>query len=173
MKTRSGVLFRQTYDKSTQTDTFNEIRKRSIRTQRNCTEQIKSTCAKVSSTAHISAQKARIVTQTVYEELYGHTYFLSLEEAKTGDSRGRTQDRNSQSFRSPSLSSPRSKQDFTDYKYVLPSVRSVNRQKLLLDTQCEIDAALALLDIQTGIKSTSTMTQHLDVALMESGSVLF
>ena len=49
---------------------------------------------------------------------------------------------------------PISIQDFEDYKFVLPSERSINRQKLCLATQCELDAAIALLDIQSGIKST-------------------
>ena len=49
---------------------------------------------------------------------------------------------------------PLSRDDYERYKFVLPSERSINRQKLSLATQCEIDAATALLDIQSGLKST-------------------
>ena len=49
---------------------------------------------------------------------------------------------------------PLSRDDYEHYKFVLPSERSINRQKLSLATQWEIDAATALLDIQSGLKST-------------------
>ena len=54
---------------------------------------------------------------------------------------------------SPS-NAPRDREDYQDYRFVLPSERSVNRQKLCLATQCELDAALALLDIKIGQKCT-------------------
>ena len=53
-----------------------------IRIQRNCTEQMKSLCATVSSTAHISAKKARTVIQVVCRDLYGHQFYLNVDEAK-------------------------------------------------------------------------------------------
>ena len=49
---------------------------------------------------------------------------------------------------------PLSLEDYKAYADVLPSARSINKQKLLLATQCELDAATALLDIRHGIKST-------------------
>ena len=51
-----------------------------IQRVRNFTEEIKSACAKTSSSCGISVDKARIAVQVVCNELYRHKYYQSKEE---------------------------------------------------------------------------------------------
>ena len=48
---------------------------------RNCTIEIKSTCAEVSVKCNISSQASIIAVQTVCSSFYGHEYYLTKEEA--------------------------------------------------------------------------------------------
>ena len=80
MSTRSGRVLFITEDKQLQTDHV-KYEQPPIRSLRKCTEQIKTVCAMVSSTAHISASKARVVVQVVCRYLYGHYFFLTVDEA--------------------------------------------------------------------------------------------
>ena len=49
---------------------------------------------------------------------------------------------------------PFTAEDYKPYTDVLPSAKSISQQKLRLATQCELDAATALIDIQAGTKAS-------------------
>ena len=53
---------------------------RKIRKTRNCTNNIKLTCAKVSVKCNISNQASLVAVQTVCISFYGHKYYLMKEE---------------------------------------------------------------------------------------------
>ena len=55
--------------------------------KRNCTEEIKAACSKVSYECGISVEKAKKAVQDLCKELYSHKYFLTLEE-KEGPTMG-------------------------------------------------------------------------------------
>ena len=82
MSTRSGLTLISTNVVACQAD-FVHSEQPIIRYRRKCTEQIKTICAKVSSTAQISAKKARTLVQVVSRELYGHIFYLSVEDSRS------------------------------------------------------------------------------------------
>ena len=86
MSTRSGLTLISTNDVACQAD-FVNFEQPIIRYRRKCTEQIKTICAKVSSTAQISAKKARTVVQVVSRELYGHIFYLSVDDSRSSTHR--------------------------------------------------------------------------------------
>ena len=80
MSTQSGCVLFITEDKQLQTDPV-KYEQPPIWSLRKCTEQIKSVCAMVFSTVHISASKARVVVQVVCRYLNWHYFFLTVDEA--------------------------------------------------------------------------------------------
>ena len=66
---------------SIQTDPVNVERVRLRVNQRICTDEVKNTCAILSSKCGISAETARKVVQIVYKMMYGHDVYLSAKES--------------------------------------------------------------------------------------------
>ena len=77
ISTRSGLLLIPKDDATTQTDPL-EITKPSIRSlnNKNCSDNAKSACAKLSSKTGLSAEMSRVGVQTVCKEMYNHQYHL-------------------------------------------------------------------------------------------------
>ena len=82
-----------------------------------CTEQIKATCANVSSVCGISVELARLAVKTVCAKVYGHDYYLSPPGIIYDKSEGEPLSKKSRI--------PLSAADYADYKYVLPSSRLI------------------------------------------------
>ena len=57
-----------------------------IRKVRNCTDSVKAAISKVSYECGISVDKSRRALQIISKELYGHQYYLTLQEKKSIDS---------------------------------------------------------------------------------------
>ena len=101
-----------------------------------CTDQIKTTCANVSSVCEVSVEMSLQVVKTVCKELYEHDVYLSAAEA----------------WKSASLEQPPSKKpcppvsarNYESYKCVLASARTISDYKQMLASQVEQDAAVVL-----------------------------
>ena len=118
-----------------------------IRKKRNCTDEIKGTIAKISYECGISVEKSRKVYQIASKEMYGHEYFLSLEEKE----------------RKKGLEPQEKKKKITDIDYdkysdILPSAKSIRRYKNLQATQDEVNAAVAL----STKRADNNVTLHFD-----------
>ena len=164
--TRSGLRRTVTQEKETQT-TFSFEQKPPVRGIRDCTTQIKNACVKVSVKCGVSTSMATVAVQAVCEELYGHHYFLSKEEAIEKDpdlvsyKEASPPIKKKRKIDEPKPATPKplsSKQDYIPYKNVLPSPRTLNDHKQLLAVQAEADAANALYTKAT----TSRCTLHYD-----------
>jgi len=88
--------------------------------QKHATEIIKTTCAKVSSSAGVSVETARLVVKIVAKELYGHEFYMSLEEQNNATL------------------------EIGEEMYVLPSARTISDYKYLLASQSEVNAVAAI-----------------------------
>ena len=109
-----------------------------IRKGRNTLPKVKDTIATVSYRTGISVPKARVATQTVCEKMYGHCYTLEKEQK-------RLETVNEEDVAEPLSKMPRTMEDYKPYRYVLPSVKSINTYKHLKAMSQEIDAAEALM----------------------------
>ena len=126
---------------------------------RNCTDKIKSACAELSVKCNISTQASCIAIQTVCNTLYGHKYYLTKDEAIQNDPSMEmyktTGPKPSKWVKSAEKSEvPISIHDYAGYKNVLPSPRVLNDHKHVLAIQNEKKAAIALNQIESGIKVT-------------------
>ena len=128
-------------DKETQVDLDTPAPK--IRIQRNTTDRIKDTIASVSTKGAISVPKARIVTQVVCEKLYGHVYQLDAPHNHDEE---------------PILKKPRSYEDYSMYKDVLPSSKVISSYKHMKALSQEIAAAKMMVNKT----SESKLTLHYD-----------
>ena len=81
---RSGLSRIISVDVGTQIKNL-EFNKPKIRKTRDCTHQIKATCAEVSVRCNISTEQSRIAVQTVCGGLYNHQYYLTKEGAIEND----------------------------------------------------------------------------------------
>ena len=160
---RSGVVrtSKVCANMETQTDQYFEIP--TIRNTRNCTDDIKATCVEVSVKCGISAQKAALAVQIVCKSLYKHQLHLTKEEAIQHDpsfavqySDDELQEPEQKKTRL-NLSTgklPRTKNDYLQYKNVLPSPRTITDYKQYLAVQAESEAANALYNKSDAIKCT-------------------
>ena len=82
MSTRSGKILQITINAETQTD-FIQFAKPIIRSANNkvCTDQVKNTCAILSTELECSAEKARKGVKIVCKGMYDHEFYLSREES--------------------------------------------------------------------------------------------
>ena len=109
------------------------------------TEEIKSVCAKVSSSCAISVDKARVAVQAVCSELYSHAYYLSKEEQMNSADAGELYSEVSGDEPVAKKSQvPHSTSDYKVYKYVLPSSKIIRNYKNLQATEEETDASMHL-----------------------------
>ena len=106
-----------------------------IRKVRNTTEEIKNAVATVSYRAGISVPKARVAVQAVCEKLYKHKYQLKPTLPTINEEDEPTE---------PVCKKPRKHEEYTIYKDVLPSAKTINSYKHNKALQQEIDAAVAL-----------------------------
>ena len=158
---RSGLKRIPTEEEETQTE-YQYSEKPSIRQVRDCTPQIKKACVKVSVKCGISTAMATVAVQAVCEELYGHTYYLSKEEAieknpnlsKYKDSLPSVPKRPRLAKLKQSAKPISSKKDYIPYKDVLPSARTLNDYKQLMAVQTESEAADALHNTSPGVLCT-------------------
>ena len=98
--------------------------------KRVATDDIKSTCARISSTCGISVEMSRKVVQIVCHDLYKHDFYLSLAEQASVEGNS------------------------NNYIYVLPSSRTINDHKQILSSETEREAAIALNAKKPNIKAT-------------------
>lgn len=123
---------------SIQTDPVNVEHVRLRVNQRICTDEVKNTCAILSSTCGISVETARKAVQIVCKNMYGHELYLSAKE-----SGGK------------------------DLTHVMQASRTVTDHKQYLATATETDAALALLDKDVSVKAfphfDTTSRNNIDV----------
>ena len=121
-------------DASTQTETL-IIRPKLRINKRVCTDEIKNTCALLSSTCGVSNEMARKIVQLVAKELYGHVFYLTAdeqlvdEEEESGDQTvdvSKTDDK------------PK------DLTYVISSARTNSDHKQILASEQESEGACTL-----------------------------
>ena len=147
----------KTEDKSIQTDSY-QVDRPKIRKQRNCTDDVKTTCAQVSASCGISAEKARIAVETVCKHLYHHDFYLSVKEIPV-DSRKQTSAKDNEEPEPKRLciemkKPPVNTEQLIQYKNVLPSVKTIVEYKQLQAAQEETDTALAIINKSPGVKIT-------------------
>ena len=128
-----------------------------IRKIRSLSAEIKSTCAKLSSSLGISVENSRKAVQIVCKYLYGHNYYLSKEEQEqalsdtTTEPHFKKQKASSSATREPP---PVSADDYKKYEFVLPNAKTIYNYKQLQATEAESDAAVALATKSSNIKVT-------------------
>ena len=122
-----------------------------IRNNRNTTEEIKNAICTVSYRSGVSVPKARIAVQAVCEKLYNHKYYLqppkplsTIEEVDEPEE--------------PKNKKPRTVDQYTEYKDVLPSAKTVNEYKHKKALHQEIQAAKLLVEKE----ETTKVTLHYD-----------
>lgn len=116
---------------STQTDKV-KIDKLKIHINQNCTNEIKSVCAQVSSACGISIEMTRTEVKTICKALYEHVFFNNEEANKKIELAAK---------RKPLIS----KQGYKNYESVQPSAQTVADDKHLEASEVECDAAIALI----------------------------
>ena len=102
---------------------------------------------------------ATVAIKAVCEELCHHQYYLTKEEAIEKDPNlAQYNEQNSSVPKKQHLDYPKqpskpmsSKKDYTLYKNVLPSARTLNNYKQLLAVQPEADAANALFTMPSNV----------------------
>ena len=128
-----------------------------IRKTRDCTNEIKATCAEVSVRCNISTEQSRIAVQTVCRGLYNHNFYLSKEEAIEHEPSleifKSTSPKPSKRSK-PKEKIPSSINDYRVYENVLPTPKTLNDFKQVLAIQHERDAAVALSTMKPGTKVT-------------------
>ena len=122
---------------ATQTDPTEVERKKLRINKRVCTDDVKNTCAILSSTCALSTEMSRKVVQVVCKNMYGHELYLTPEEQAKHEGA------------SVFIGSTKEK----DQTYVLPSARTISDHKQFLATETETDAGLALLDKDISVKA--------------------
>lgn len=99
------------------------------------TNQIKSTCAQLSSLCGISVETSRKAVQIVGRCLYNHQFYLSAEEQAQKEG----------------VAVKTSKYD--DHSFVIPSARTISEYKQLQASEMEKDAATALVTKKPEVKA--------------------
>ena len=112
---------------------------------RSSTDEIKATCAKLSSICGLSVEKTRTVVQIVCKELYNHDIYLSPTEQLAGD--GVAPEEHTQGHL------PVSSSDYENYTYVIPSARTIADYKQIQASEMETMAARALYMKKPNIKA--------------------
>ena len=87
-------------------------------------DKIRNTIATVSYRSGISVPKARIAVQAVCEILYGHKYYLCVVAQPC-----LSKIQENEEPEEPKNKKPRTKEDYMQYKDVLPDVKAVNDYK--------------------------------------------
>ena len=106
------------------------------------TDEIKSTCAKLSSVCGVSVEMSRKIVQIVCKTLYSHDVYLSTEEQLAEES--------DNSSKEPASNASM----YDNHTYVLPSTRTIADYKQLQASEMERDAGLNLLNKDEKIKAT-------------------
>ena len=143
--TRNNIV---SAEKCTQTEDY-VIERPSIRKTKKCTADIKAACAQVSVSCGLSTEMSRVAVQAVSKHLYHHKYYLSIDEVTT-------------SLTSCNKISPppakkkfvKSKSDYIDYKYVLPSAKTIAHFQQLQSVEQQQKAAIALYNKPDDVKTT-------------------
>ena len=133
-----------------------------IRSARNCTKKVKSTCTEVAVKCYVSNQTARVAFQTVCSSFYGHEYYLTKEDAIERDpdlkelrTESSTEPKPPKRSKTKEKSSiPHTTTEWKAYQNVIPSTRTLNDHKHVLAIQHEKDAAVTLNNIPEGTKVT-------------------
>ena len=101
--------------------------------------------------------------KTVAKHLYQHGFYLSIHESSGNDD---SREPNRKRRRIDNKPNPVKKEDYKNYKHVLPSARTITEYKQLQASQEERDSALALLNKETMVKVTlhfdTTSRNHID-----------
>ena len=119
-------------DASTQTDGGVDRPKLRINI-RVCTDEIKNTCALLSSQCGVSNEMARKIVKLVGKELYGHDFYLSANEQFAAEEKSEAIDVDDQ---------PNKPKDRT---YVISSARTNSDHKLILASEQETEGACTLI----------------------------
>ena len=124
-------------------ETEDVVTRQEIQKQKNFTEEIKSVISNVSYATRISVDKARVAVKVVCAELYNHNYYLTADEQEANEPP--TSDVCEPTEKRARLSNtPRSKEDYERYRYVLPSPRVIRQYKHVQATQEEMEAGMKL-----------------------------
>ena len=109
-------------DISTQTDHKFNVPKIRINSKV-CTDQVKSTCASVSTKCEVSVKVARLAVKTVMKGMYDHDVYLNTEEQSAAEqSTPPDNDQNEPpSKKKRTVPVPSSKADYDKYQNVLPT----------------------------------------------------
>ena len=157
---RSGIT-RSTISKehaATQTESINPLRK-PIRAIRNCSSESKETCAQLSVQCGLSVEMARLAFVIVCQYYFGVEYYLNVDDARECRSSlapSSCKDRHGNSEEEPPVKKRllSSKTDYIDYKYVVPSSKTISAMKQYQSIEQERQAALALLSRPSDVKTT-------------------
>lgn len=129
---------RQKVDKGVQTDLKFDLPKIRVNTKI-CTDQVKSTCASVSTKCEMSIETVRLAVKTVMKGMYDHNVYLNVEEYEKAE--GSSQEpAESEPPTKKKRTVPISKADYAKYQHILPSARTVNdfkhMQGVYIHKQC-------------------------------------
>ena len=128
--------------------------RRDVRKGRNVDIAFKDTIATVSYRTALSVQKARVAVQAVCEKLYGHQYYLSIDEQNKFKSSLDSIAEEEEVVNQPQDKKPRRKEQYQQYKLILPSAKVVSDFKHEKAMHQEITAGKALSSVTRDIKVT-------------------
>lgn len=172
---RSGLIRKPTEDAESQTEAdFYSIQQPPVQKQKNVDIRVKKACVKASVKCNISTAMGVLAVKSVCEEMYGHHYYLTKDDAIENDpslasyreeSVKKKQCLNPEELKKP----PISVEDYVPYLNVLPSKKTLNDFKQLLAVQEESFAGKTLSEKSPDV--LCIMTQHPDVESMVNGRV--
>ena len=120
-------------DVATQTDPAIPDRPKLRINKRVATDEIKSTCAQISSVCGVSVETSRKAVQITCSGLYKHSFYLLSEEQVIIEGVSST---------------------LENYAYLIPSARTINDHKQIQASEMERDAAVALNNKIPNVKVT-------------------
>ena len=161
---RSGLTrcTKEVHDVFQQTDSALPMRPK-LRVKKNvCTDEIKNTCAQVSTKCEVLLEIARVAVNTVVKCLHDHNVHLNIEEKLCNDK---------ENIREPpsKVINKRQSTDYGNYAYVLPSAKTIEDYKQMQVAQVERNTGFALSQSLIMLSQSSIMTLLPEVLWMVNG----
>ena len=154
--TRSTV---RTEDKCVQADIYVPSRK-PIRNVRDCSSESKETCSQLSAQCGISVEMSRLAFIIVCKYYFGIVYYLDVETARKEEPTASNDNTHVSSAGDSGEDPPTkkrilsSKSDYADYRFVVPSSKTISATKQFQSIEEERKAAVALYTKPENIKTT-------------------
>ena len=134
---------------NTQTEACKADRPKLRINKKQSTDAIKSTCCKLSFICGVSLETSRKVVQVVCKNLYDHNVYLTPEKQSEGEQEIFNQEKQIRNKKAPVTA-----EQYENYKFVLPSIRTIADYKQCKGSQMEREAAIHLLNKGLNVKAT-------------------